>query len=150
MVVCHRDPNNISNPPIQGDHTMRTDLEVISGLYEAFARSDVARVLATLAPNIQWVEAEGFPSAGTYTTPADVLQKVFMRLVAEWDRFSATPREYVCDGQSVVAIGDYAGTCKATGKSFKAPFAHLWKLRGGAVVGFQQFTDTAVVQQAMR
>ena len=47
-------------------------------------------------------------------------------------------------GKRVVAIGDYSGTYKATGKAFKAPFAHVWKLRGGAVVGFQQFTDTAV------
>lgn len=129
---------------------MPNDLDVIRGMYAAFARGDVAGVLATLAPDLQWVEAEGFPSGGTYTTPDDVLQKVFVRLVAEWEGFSAAPRDYVCDGHSVVAIGDYAGTCKATGKSFKAPFAHVWKLRAGAVVGFQQFTDTAVVQQAMR
>lgn len=129
---------------------MHSDFDVVRGMYSAFSRGDVASVLAALAPEIEWVEAEGFPSAGTYTTPDDVLHKVFMRLAIEWDAFSATPREYVCDGSSVVAIGDYSGTCKATGKTFKAPFAHVWKLRGGAVVCFQQFTDTAVIQQAMR
>jgi hypothetical protein len=30
------------------------------------------------------------------------------------------------------------------------PSGNVWKLREGAVVGFQQFTDTAVVQRAMR
>ena len=49
----------------------------------------------------------------------------------------------------VVALGDYSATCKATGKSFKAPFAHVWKLQHGKVVVFQQFTDTALQRQAM-
>jgi uncharacterized protein len=129
---------------------MQNNLDVIRGMYSAFARGDVASVLAALMPEIVWIEAEGFPSAGTYTTPDAVLHNVFMRLATEWDAFSAAPHEYVCDRQSVVAIGDYAGTYKATGKAFKAPFAHVWKLRGAGVVGFQQFTDTAVVQRAMR
>jgi hypothetical protein len=129
---------------------MPNHLDVIRGMYSAFARGDVPSVLAALTPDIVWIEAEGFPTAGTYTTPDAVLHKVFVRLAAEWDAFSAAPHEYVCDGPSVVAIGDYAGTYKATGKAFKAPFAHVWKLRGAGVVGFQQFTDTAVVQRAMR
>ena len=129
---------------------MKSNLDVIRGMYSAFERGDVAGVLGTLSPEIVWIEAEGFPSAGTYTTPDAVLHNVFMRLVDEWDGFSAAPQEFVSDGQSVVAIGDYSATCKATGKAFKAPFAHVWKLRGGRVIGFQQFTDTAVVQRAMR
>jgi len=129
---------------------MQNGLDVIRAMYAAFARGDVSSVLSSLSPRIVWIEAEGFPSAGTYTTPDAVLHKVFMRLAAEWDAFSAEPHEFVCDGQAVVAIGDYSGTYKATGKVFKAPFAHVWKLSGGAVVGFQQFTDTAVVQRAMR
>jgi ketosteroid isomerase-like protein len=134
----------------KGTGKMQTELDVIRGMYSAFARGDVGSVLASLASEVVWIEAEGFPSAGTYTTPDAVLHKVFMRLADEWDAFGAQPQEYVCDGRTVVAIGDYSGTCKATGKAFKAPFAHVWKLRGGAVVGFQQFTDTAVVQRAMR
>jgi ketosteroid isomerase-like protein len=134
----------------KGTQLMQTDLDVIRGMYSAFARGDVAKVLAALAPKIVWIEAEGFPGAGTYTTPDAVLHKVFARLSSEWETFSAAPNEYVCDGQTVVAIGDYSGTFKATGKAFKAPFAHVWKLRGGIVVGFQQFTDTAVVQGVMR
>jgi ketosteroid isomerase-like protein len=150
MAAGHRagDPN--THASIKGKQKMQSELEVIRGMYSAFARGDVPSVLAALAPQIVWIEAEGFPSAGTYTTPDDVLRKVFMRLGAEWDAFGALPHEFVCQGQTVVAIGDYSGTCKATGKAFKAPFAHVWKLRGAAVVGFQQFTDTAVVQQAMR
>src|SRR5262245_10849227 len=129
---------------------MHSNLHLIRGMYSAFARGDVASVLAALAPQIVWIEAEGFPSAGTYRTPDAVMHSVFRRLAAEWDAFAAVPHEYVCDGSTVVAIGSYSGTFKAISKAFKAPFAHVWKLREGAAVGFQQFTDTAVVQGAMR
>ncbi len=43
------------------------------------------------------------------------------------------PAEYVTEGERVVAFGGYSGTYKATGRSFNAPFAHLWTVRGGAI-----------------
>jgi len=49
-----------------------------------------------------------------------------------------------------VALGEYSGTYKATGTRFSAPFAHVWKLRGDRVVAFRQYTDTALVQKALR
>jgi uncharacterized protein len=100
----------------KGTGKMQTELDVIRGMYSAFARGDVGSVLASLASEVVWIEAEGFPSAGTYTTPDAVLHKVFMRLADEWDAFGAQPQEYVCDGQTVVAIGDYSGTCKPPGR----------------------------------
>lgn len=129
---------------------MQTSVDVVRGIYAAFARGDIASVMATLAPEFVWIEAEGFPGGGTYTTPDAILHNVFRRLAAEWNTFSAAPHEYICDGQTVVAVGEYSGTCKATGKAFRAPFAHVWKLHGGGVVRFQQFTDTAVVQRTMQ
>ena len=42
------------------------------------------------------------------------------------------------------------GTYKATGKSFRTPFVHVWRLQNGALVKFRQHTDTALVQAALR
>jgi uncharacterized protein len=50
----------------------------------------------------------------------------------------------------VVALGAYAGTYKATGRVMSAPFAHLWTVRDGHIVGFVQYTDTAKVLESMR
>lgn len=44
----------------------------------------------------------------------------------------------------------YAGTYKATGKSFKAPFVDVWKLVDGKVVFFKMLTDTAIVQAVLK
>lgn len=123
---------------------------LIRSLYERFAQGDVPSVLADLDPEIQWTEAEGFPYAGTYRGPQAVLDGVFVRLDADWQAFRVQPDEFVDGGDAIVALGDYSGTFKATGRSFRAPFAHLWRMRDGRVIRFVQYVDTVLVQRAMQ
>jgi ketosteroid isomerase-like protein len=124
--------------------------DTITNVYAAFARGDVPTVLAALAPNVSWTEAEGFPYGGTYVGPDAVLQNVFVKLGSEWDGYAAVPHELIANADTVVALGEYSGTYKATGKSFRAPFVHVWKFSGDRVISFRQHTDTVVVQRALR
>ena len=124
--------------------------ETITNLYAAFARGDVPIVLAALAPTISWTEAEGFPYGGTYVGPDAVLQNVFVKLGSEWDGYAAVPHELIANADTVVALGEYSGTYKATGKSFRAPFVHVWKFSGDRVISFRQHTDTVLVQRALQ
>ena len=127
-----------------------TNVDLIKAIYDAFAKGDVPAVLGVLSPEINWTEAEGFPYAGTFIGPHAVLENVFMRLGTEWHDYAAVPHEIIDGGDSVVALGKYSGTYKATGKSFKADFAHVWKLKDGKAVRFMQYADTAVVQRALQ
>lgn len=127
-----------------------SNLEIIKNAYAAFAQGDVPGVLGALSADIAWTEAEGFPYAGTYHGPQAVLEGVFMRLGAEWDGFSAVPAEFIDGGDAVVALGQYSGTYKATGKSVQADFAHVWKLQDGKVVRFVQYVDTLLVNRALQ
>lgn len=124
--------------------------DTINSLYAAFASGDIPTVLAAFAPDISWTEAEGFPYGGTYIGPEAVLQNVFMKLGSEWDGYAAVPHELIAEGETVVALGQYSGTYKATGKSFSAPFVHVWKFKDGGIAVFTQHTDTAVVQSALK
>lgn len=129
---------------------MADNVEIIRSLYDAFARGDIETVLQGLAPTVEWTEAEGFPYGGTYTGPQAVLEGVFMKLGTEWDGWTAVPQDYVARGDAVIALGDYGGTYKATGKSMTAPFVHDWRLGAdGKVVRFRQHTDTVVVRRAL-
>ena len=125
------------------------NVDLIRDAYEAFAKGDVGTVLGLLSPEISWTEAEGFPYGGTYVGPQAVLEKVFMRLGTEWEGYAAVPHEFIDGGDSVVALGKYSGTYKATGKSFQADFAHVWKMKDGKAVKFVQYVDTALVQRAL-
>ena len=128
---------------------MITNTDAVRSIYEAFAQGDVARVVGALDGDISWTEAAGFPYGGTYNGPESVVGNVFAKLATEWDGFAAVPHTFVSEGDLVVALGDYSGTYKATGRSFSAPFAHVWTVRNGKAVRFQQHTDTSVVRMAV-
>lgn len=53
-------------------------------------------------------------------------------------------------GERVVSFGHDSGTYKKTGKSFRVPFAHAWRVKDGKVTHFQQYTDVHFVQEAMK
>jgi len=129
---------------------MTDNLDVVRGVYGAFAAGDIPSVLAVLSPAVEWTEAEGGPYGGVSVGPQQVLENVFMKLGGEWDGYSAVPREFIAEGSTVVVLGEYAGTYKATGKSFRAPFAHVWKLKDGKAVSFHQYTDTALHQRPLQ
>jgi ketosteroid isomerase-like protein len=72
-----------------------------------------------------------------------------MKLGTEWDGYTVAMEQLVDGGEMIVALGTYSGKYKSTGKSFSAPFAHVWTIQNEKAVRFQQFTDTAVVQRAL-
>jgi ketosteroid isomerase-like protein len=129
---------------------MSQQTELIKSLYDAFAKGDVPRVLGLFSPGIVWNEAESFLYAdgNPYVGPQAVLEGVFLRIVAEWDGFSCTPEEIVGDGDTVIAMGRYRGTRKSSGVAVDAQFVHVWKLEGGKIKRFQQYTDTAQFRDA--
>ncbi len=129
---------------------MKSNVEIAKSAYAAFAQGDIAAVLATLAPDAHWTEAEGGPYGGIFGGPQEVLEKVLVRLGQEWSAFRASPIEFVVSCDAVVTLGEYTGTFAATAKSFKAPFAHVWKFQAGRVVRFHQYTDTVLLRQPMQ
>lgn len=83
----------------------RTNLEIVRDIYDAFGRGDIPAVLAVLAPDIEWTEAKGFPTGGTYHGPEAVVESVFKRLGKEWRGFKAVPEEFLATGDAVVVLG---------------------------------------------
>lgn len=120
------------------------NVDLIRSLYEAFARGDIPTLLGGFAPDIDWREADNFIYAdgNPYVGPEAVLNGVFARLGTEWDGFAATPDSYLDAGDSVVALGHYTGTYKATGAAVRAQFAHVFTIRDGKAASFQEYTDT--------
>jgi uncharacterized protein len=125
-------------------------LDVIAGHYAAAERGDLEGMLAPFADAIEWTEMAGFPYAGTYAGPDAVRREVFGRLGREWKGFRADVERIIDGGDgTVVAVGSYFGTYRATGRSMTARFVHLWQVQGGAVTRFEQFADTHAVRSCM-
>lgn len=130
---------------------MSSNADVIRGVYAAFQKGDIPSVLAAMAPDIVWNEAENFPYADNnpYVGPEAVLQGVFARLGGEWDSFSVREEELIDAGETIVTLGRYGGAPKATGRAINAQFAHVWRFKNGKIASFQQYTDTLQATRAM-
>ncbi len=129
-----------------------SNVQQVRDLYEAFGRGDVPTVLGAMEPDTQWSEAEGNPyqmSGKAWIGPDAIMQNLFMKLGTEWDAFTVHPKEFYDAGDTVVVEGRYTGTYKATGKSADAQFCHVFKIRNGKLASFQQFVDTAQMQNVM-
>lgn len=128
-----------------------TNLEIIKSTYEGKTSEENGKNLAKyLAEDVSWTEAKGFPYAGTYIGLENVSKNVFNRLATEWIDYKFTPEDYLESNDKVVAYGTYTGTYKITGKSFSARVAHLWKLKEGKIISFEQFVDSQVVNDAIK
>jgi hypothetical protein len=128
---------------------MRSNLQIVSEHYAASDRGDLAAMLADVAPDARWTEMAGFPCAGTWIGPAQIAEHVFKALGSEWHDYRMTLESLVDGGDRIVGIGTYSGTYKRTGRSMQARVAHVWRLAGGKIVAFEQFTDTLLVAKAM-
>ena len=126
--------------------------DFLADLYDAFGRGDVEAVLSGMDPEVHWHEAEGnpyMPSGEPWVGPEAVLSNLFMRLATEWDGFTVTPHTFHDAGDVVTVEVRYGGTFKATGKPIDAQACHVWRLQDGKVTRFQQFVDTAQLQDVM-
>jgi len=124
--------------------------DVVRRQYLASARGDLEALRATLADDVEWTEMAGFPLAGTYRTPAGVTSNVMERLGADWEGWTAHDDTYVVDGENVVVLARYTARHRATGRPLVARVAHHFVVRGGLIVRFEQFVDTALVREAAR
>ena len=138
-------------PPYLSSKIKMTNLEIIKSTYEGKTSEENGRNLAKyVAEDISWTEAKGFPYAGIYIGLENVTKNVFSRLGSEWIDYKFTPEDYVVSDDKVVAYGTYTGTYKVTGKSFEARVAHVWKLKEGKIIRFEQFVDSHPVVEATK
>ena len=126
----------------------QTPAQVVRRQYLASAQGDLEALRATLAPDVEWTEMAGFPLAGTYRTPEGVTTNVMEQLGSEWDDWTAHDDTYVIDGDNVVVLARYTARHRATGKPLAVRVAHHFVVRGGLIVRFEQFVDTALVRDA--
>ncbi|NML70655.1 nuclear transport factor 2 family protein [Chryseobacterium sp. RP-3-3] len=128
-----------------------TNLEIVKSTYEGKTSEENGANLAQYAADhISWTEAKGFPYAGTYIGLENVVKNVFSKLGSEWIDYKFTPEDYVSSDDKVVAFGSYTGKNKVSGKPLEARVAHIWKLKDGKIISFEQFVDSQTVNDSMK
>ena len=118
---------------------------IIDGLYKAFSTGDIPNVLGAMDPKIVWHEAESnnLADRNPYIGPEAVLKGVFERVIGGHEYFKLSNIElHEMSNNKVLATLRYDGKFKKSGKVYNAQAAHLWTLKDGKIVAFQQYVDT--------
>ena len=123
---------------------------LVRGIYDNFARGDIAQVLAALDPRIEWVESDAsfLPHRGTHTGPEAVASQVFGMVMAHFDEFAVLPRQIHDAGDQIIVEGRATGTTKA-GRKLDAPAAWVWTVRDGRAVRNVNYHDTNAWREAL-
>ena len=127
------------------------NVRLLKNLYDAFGRGDIPTVLGAMSPDINWHQAESNPyrPSGEAWVGPDAVLSLFMKLGSEWDGFTVHPKSFHGAGDSVIVEGRYSGVFKATGKGADTQMCHIWDVKDGKITRFQQYVDTAKLQDVM-
>ena len=125
--------------------------KVVQDAYAAFGRGDITTLLGYMTDDVKWRPVIGtakhVPFSGERSGKAHVAE--FFKIVAETEDFEQfEPREFVAQGDTVVAIGRYRAVTKATGKRFESDFVMVFTLTNGKIDTFREFTDSAAINAA--
>jgi ketosteroid isomerase-like protein len=129
----------------------RENTQRVKEVYAAFVRGDIPTVLEALADDIEWVSPgpSDLPWAGTFRGKQAVL--AWFGIVSESNEVQVfEPREFIAQGDKVVALVYEEFIARRTGRKASENIAHVWTFRDGAVTQFQIFDDTAAEADAYR
>jgi ketosteroid isomerase-like protein len=128
-----------------------TNREIVMALYAGFESGDMDAVLALMADDIVWHEAENNKLAdrNPYVGPQAVLEGVFARLGEDFEGFAVEVGPVIADGDTVVMQGRYRARAKASGAEINPQIVHWWTLKDGRIAAYQQHVDTFALARAL-
>ena len=121
------------------------NIAVVERVYDAFGKREYDGVLAFFDTDFEWNAADNSPLAdqSPYRGVDAVRAGVFDRIAAGFEKLTVIPDEiFEADGNRVVMLGYYHGVFRGKTDEFRAQVAHIWTLRDGKPVKFQQYVDT--------
>lgn len=126
--------------PSDSDQNVR----IINQLYNAFQSGDVDTILGLMDDEVIWF-APG-PSrikfAGTFHGK-DGVRKFFDIAIENLEVLAQEVKGYLIGPDTVGVMGYEHMKVKSTGRHYESDWIHLYTLRDGKIVAFEEYVDTA-------
>ena len=126
---------------------MSPNAELVRGFYEAVARGDMS-AMGLFAPDVEFHMPDVLPHGGTIRG-REALGAYFGEVQGRWDDFRAELDDIVDGDARIVALGRFCGRPKANGRYVEIPFALVWTMQDGAAIRVDEYTDTALLLEAL-
>ncbi|WP_330301255.1 nuclear transport factor 2 family protein [Streptomyces sp. NBC_00503] len=124
------------------------NLALVQRAYRAFHERDVAGLLDTLDPQVEWVHPDGMADYGLGGTKHghDGVREFLSRVPTVLGGMRLEPQEFVAADDRIVVFGVRQVT-SVRGTTETLPFIHSWTLRDGIAVRMEDIFDTVVFQR---
>lgn len=127
----------------------QNNVAVVRRAYENFKGGDIEGLLNSLTDDVDWrlpeIEGAGFSGA---RRGRESVGGFFSQLAESQDSLSFEPREFVAQGDKVVALGTYRWRVKKNGREYGGDWAHVFTVREGKIEGFHEYMDSAAARAA--
>jgi ketosteroid isomerase-like protein len=125
-----------------------TDVDVLAGLYAAFARRDLDTIRAAIHPDFVMTQSDVLPWGGVHRGPDGFF--AFLGTLLSYTDPTVEIGEIYDSGDHVVQVGHTTGTVRATGTAYRVREVHVWRLAEGRPIGYDVHLDTAAMLAALR
>jgi uncharacterized protein len=128
-----------------------TNIEIVQEAYNKFSAGDIPGILNLLSEDINWQtpEIENAPLGGARRGHAGASE--FFALLDQTEEVTKfEPKEFIAQGDRVVALGTYGATVKETGRSYETDWVQIFTVKDGKITSFTEFFDNALASRAFQ
>lgn len=123
--------------------------KIVQQAYDNFTSGDIQSLVSLMADNVEWQlpDVANIPFSGKRSGRESITQ-FFASVAANQEALQFEPREFIEQGDKVVALGHYRWRILSTGREYASDFVHVFTVRDGQIVAFREHFDTALAQAA--
>jgi len=127
---------------------LNENTEIVTRVLEALNRGDLETMLDLQDPDWEGVIPVEYPMAGTWRGQAG-LRAFAEQWLEAWEEFRVEPREFVAEGDAVLAEVHYWGRGRSSGIEVTERWYYAYRLRAGKVISWRPYADRAEALAAL-
>ena len=127
--------------------SVEDNVALMRSLYEAYGRRNPAPLFETLSEAVQFhfvAHPDHFTFAGSHTGK-DGVQRALELIAQEYDWLVYQARDFIAEGDRVVALTDGVIQHRASGKELPMRMVDIIRIEDGRIVEFTEFFDSAAM-----
>lgn len=127
------------------------NVSLVQQAYAAFSRGDLDGLIALLDPQVSWLTPgpPDLPTAGMRRGAAAV-RDFFGILLNTFEITKFEPSDFLAQGDKVVVLGTSLERVKATGRAVDFRWVHVFTVRHGRIVAFEEPADVSALVDEFR
>jgi ketosteroid isomerase-like protein len=134
---------------MEGIMSEQENISLLKQAYDAYDKGDIQRLLGLLAQDVEWElpEVEGIPFTGKRRGLSQAAD--FFRVMDECQETREfKPDSFVAQDDQVIVLGHGTFAVKATGVEYSDNWCHVFRVAGGKIASFREYSDTHKAAQA--